>query len=84
MIESSELDWIVQKTAELLVDKIKDAPLTDRDIDLAFEMFARPRLEHLAASFESELERRQARDFIMMKLQERAKQLNAEHWHKTE
>lgn len=84
MIESSELDWIVQKTAELLADKVKDAPLTDRDINLAFDMFARPRLEHLNASFESELDRRQARDFIMMKLQDRAKQLNAEHWQKTE
>lgn len=83
MIESSELDWIVQKTVELLADKVKDAPLTDRDIDLAFEIFARPRLEHLSSSFESELERRQARDFIMMKLQERAKQLNAEHWQRT-
>ena len=81
MIES-ELDWIVQKSAELLADKVKDAPLTDRDIDLAFDMFARPRLEHLAESLGSELERRQARDFIMMKLQERAKQLNAEHWQK--
>jgi len=49
MIESSELDWIVQKTVELLVDKVKDAPLTDRDIDLAFEIFARPRLEHLSS-----------------------------------
>jgi len=83
MIESSELDWIVQKTVELLADKVKDAPLTDRDIDLAFEMFARSRLEHLNSSFETELERRQARDFIMMKLQERAKQLNAENWPKT-
>ncbi len=83
MIESSELDWIVQKTVELLVDKVKDGPLTDRDIDLAFEMFSRSRLDHLNSSFESDLERRQARDFIMMKLQERAKQLNAENWPKT-
>lgn len=84
MAESQELDWIVQKSAELLVDKVKDAPLTDRDIELAFDMFAKPRLEHLKESLGSELERRQARDFIMMKLQERVKQLNAEHWQKQE
>ncbi len=83
-MESSDLDAIVRKTTELLADKVKDGQITDQDIDLAFDMFARPRLEHLLTSFESELDRRQARDFIMMKLQERAKQLNAEHWQKTE
>ncbi len=84
MIESSELDWIVQKTAELLADKVKDAPLTDRDINLAFEVFARPRLANLSVSFETDLERNQARDLIMMKLNDRAKQLNAEVWKRTE
>jgi hypothetical protein len=84
MVEPSELDWIVQKATELLVDKVKDAPLADRDIELAFEMFAKPRLERLTGAFKSELERRQARDFIMMKLQDRAKQLNAEQWQKLE
>lgn len=84
MVELSELDWIVQKAAELLADKVKDAPLIDRDVELAFDAFARPRLEHLAESFGSEAEHRQAHDFIMMKLQERTKQLNAEHWQKGE
>jgi methyl coenzyme M reductase subunit C-like uncharacterized protein (methanogenesis marker protein 7) len=84
VVELSELDWIVQKAAELLADKVKDAPLTDRDVELAFDVLARPRLEHLANSFESDSERRQARDFIMVKLQERTKQLNAEHWQKRE
>ena len=84
MVEPSELDWIVQKATELLADKVKDAPLTDRDIELAFEMFAKPRLERLSNAFKTELERRQARDFIMMKLQERSKQLNAEQWQKGE
>jgi AAA+ ATPase superfamily predicted ATPase len=83
MVEQSELGWIAQKAAELLIDKVRDAPLTDRDIELAFEMFAKPRLERLSGFLQSELERRQAKDFIMMKLQERAKQLNAEHWQKT-
>ena len=80
LIESSELDWIVQKTAELLADKVKDGPLTDRDIKLAFEVFARPRLDNLGASFETDLERNQAQDLVMMKLNDRAKQLNAEVW----
>jgi hypothetical protein len=84
MVEQSELDWIAQKAAELLADKVKDSPLADRDIELAFDIFAKPRLARLSNSFQSELERRQARDFIMMKLQERAKQLNAEHWQKPE
>jgi hypothetical protein len=82
MVEQSELDWIAQKAAELLADKVKDAPLADRDIELAFDIFAGPRLERLSNSFRTELEGRQARDFIMMKLQERTKQLNAEHWPK--
>ena len=84
LIESSELDWIVQKTAELLADKVKDGPLTDRDINLTFDMFAKPRPENLATSFETDLEPVQARDLIMMKLNDRAKQLNAEQWEKTE
>jgi hypothetical protein len=67
-----------------LADKVKDAPLTDRDVELAFDVLARPRLEHLANSFGSDSERRQARDSIMVKLQERTKQLNAEHWQKRE
>ena len=84
MAEHSELDWIAQKASELLDDKVKDAPLSDRDIELAFEIFARPRLEKLSETFKSDLERRQAKDFIMMRLHERAKQLNAEQWQKPE
>ena len=80
MVESKALDWIAQKAAELLEDKVKDAPLTSRDIDMAFDAFARPRLEHLTKAADSEAERRQAYDFIIVKLQERTKQLNAEHW----
>jgi hypothetical protein len=30
---------MVQKASELLADKVKDAPISDRDIDPAFEMF---------------------------------------------
>jgi len=84
VVERSELDWIVQKATEILADKVKDSRLTDRDIELAFDMFAKPRLERLSNAFRSDLERRQARDFILMKLQERMKQLNAEQWQKLE
>ena len=84
MVDRSELDWIVQKATELLVDKVKDSLLTDHDIELAFNIFAKPRLERLSDAFKNDLEKRQARDFIIMKLQERMTQLNAEQWQKLE
>ena len=71
MAEQSELDWTVQKASELLADKVKDAPISDRDIDPAFEMSIKPRLEKIPESFTSELEHRRARDLV----QERAKRL---------
>lgn len=83
MVEQSELDWIAQKASELLADKVRDNPISDRDIEVAFEIFAKPRLEKLG-TLKGDLEQRQARDFIMMRLQERAKQLNAERWQKPE
>jgi len=84
MVEQSELDWIVQKASELLTDKVKDGPLTDRDIKLAFEIFAQPRLKRLSETFSDEQEQRRAVDHIMIKLQELARRLNAEHWKKGE
>jgi hypothetical protein len=82
MVEFSQLNWIVEKASELLSDKVKDAPLTDRDIDMAFDMFAKSRLHRLQSSFKSDFERAQAQDYVVMKLQERAKQLNSERWRK--
>lgn len=41
MAEQSELDWMVKK-AELLAAKVKDASISDRDMDLTFEMFIKP------------------------------------------
>jgi len=84
MVEGSELDWIVKKASELLADKVKDAPLTDRDIKLAFEIFAQPRLKRLSETFSDEKEQGRAVDHIMIKLQELARRLNAEHWKKSE
>jgi hypothetical protein len=82
MGDQSELDWIVQKASELLEDKVKDGPLTERDTKLAFEIFAEPRLKKLTSVFGTEREYRRAVDHIMIKLQEQAKKLNAEHWQK--
>ncbi|MFN4133350.1 MAG: hypothetical protein ACK4GQ_03165 [Candidatus Hadarchaeales archaeon] len=82
MVELSELNWIVEKASEMLSDKVKDGPLSDKDLEVAFELFAKPRLTTIESSFSSDLERAQARDYIMMKLQDRMKQLNSEHWRK--
>lgn len=82
MAELSQLNWVVEKASELLVDKVKEAPLTDRDVEMAYDMFAKSRLQHLEKSLPSDLDRAQARDYVVMKLQERAKQLNSEKWRK--
>ena len=66
------------KKAELLADKVKDAPTSDRDIDPAFEMFIKPRLEKIPESFTSELEHRRAKNLGT------GKTTNAERWQKTE
>lgn len=84
MVEQSELDWIVQKASELLVDKVKDGPLMDRDVKLAFEIFAQPRLRKFSETFTDEREQRRAVDHIIIKLEELARRLNMEHWKKSE
>jgi hypothetical protein len=84
MVEQSELDWIVQKASELLVDKVKDGPLMDRDVRLAFEIFAQPRLKKFSETFTDEKEQRRAVDHIIIKLEELARRLNMEHWKKSE
>jgi hypothetical protein len=81
-MDYSQLNWIVEKASELLSDKVKDNPLSDRDVEMAFDMFAKSRLQTLQSSLKSDLERTQAQDYVMMKLQERAKQMNAERWRK--
>jgi hypothetical protein len=82
MAEPQELDWIVQKASELLLDKVKDAPLTDRDIGLAFEIFARPRLKKLSDILMSRQEHQRAVKYITTKLREYAEELNSKHWPK--
>ena len=80
MRDFSQLDWIVEKASEVLVDKVKDAPLSDADVEMAFELFASKRLQQISRSLEGEADAVQARNYILMKLQERAKQLNLETW----
>lgn len=84
MVEQSELDWIVQKASKLLVDKVKDGPLTDNDVKIAFEIFVQPRLKRLSETFADDRERERAVNQIMTKLQEFAHRLNAEQWKKSE
>ena len=75
-----ELDWIVQKASELLADKVREAPITEGDIKLAFDIFAEPRLKKIANSFESEEEYTKAVNYVRVKLHEVAQKLNSENW----
>lgn len=77
---SSDIDWIVEKASELLVDKVNDGPLKEEDIDLAFEMFAQPRLKKIQDSFSDEDDYTEAANEVRVKLHEVAQDLNEEHW----
>jgi polyhydroxyalkanoate synthesis regulator phasin len=77
----SQLSWIIEKAAELLEDKVKEGPISERDVEIAFEIFARSRLEQIAQDLGPAREA-EAKDYILMKLRERARQLNAQHWGK--
>lgn len=76
----TDIDWIVEKASELLVDKVEDGPLKQEDIDLAFEMFAQPRLERISDSFDSDSEYTEAVNEVRVKLSEVANELNEENW----
>jgi hypothetical protein len=80
---TQELEWIAQKAAELLQDKVKEAPLTKRDIELALDVFAIPRLRKLN-ELDTEQKFKQAVDEIRAELGEQAVKLNMEHWKKGE
>ncbi|KXB00613.1 hypothetical protein AKJ48_00720 [candidate division MSBL1 archaeon SCGC-AAA261O19] len=79
-MEKPELDWIVEKASELLSDKVEDSPLKEEDVDLAFEIFADPRLKKVSKSFDSEEEYTKAVNYVRVKLHEIYKKLNEEHW----
>jgi hypothetical protein len=78
--EFSQLNWIVEKASELLADKVKDAPLSDRDVEIAFDIFARGRLDQLRGSFKDDFDEAQAKNYVLTKLHEKAKQLNTANW----
>ncbi len=76
----TDIDWIVEKASELLRDKVRDGPLKEEDIELAFEMFAQPRLEKMSDSFSDEEEFNEAVNKVRIKLHDAAKKLNKERW----
>ncbi len=77
---NSDIDWIAEKASELLVDKVEDAPLDEEDIDLAYEMFAQPRLEKVMDVSTDSDEFTKAENKVRVKLHEVAQELNEEHW----
>lgn len=77
---SSDIDWIVEKASELLMDKVEESPLEEEDIELAFEIFAEPRLRKISNSFSDRDEYTEAANRIRIRLHEIAKELNDEHW----
>lgn len=79
-MENVEIDWVVDKASELLADKIEEGPLTEEDINLAFEMFAKPRLRKMSDSFSDEEEYTEAENEVRVRLHEVANKLNEEHW----
>lgn len=79
-----ELEWIAQKAGELLQDKVKEAPLTKRDVELALDVFAIPRLKKLPRELNTEEKFKDAVEEIRKELREQAVKLNLERWQKEE
>lgn len=77
---STDIEWIVEKASELLVDKVEDGPLKEEDVDLAFDIFAEPRLNKIKDSFENEEEFNKAANKVRIKLHEFSQELNEEYW----
>lgn len=77
---TTDIEWIVEKASELLADKVNEGPLKEEDINLAFEIFAEPRLRKISDSFSDKDEYTEAANRVRVKLNETAKELNEEHW----
>lgn len=77
---TTDIEWIVEKASELLADKVNEGPLKEEDINLAFEIFAEPRLRKISDSFSDKDEYTEAANRVRVKLHETAKELNEEHW----
>lgn len=75
----TEIDWIVKKASALLEDKVLEDSLDEEDVDLAYQVFAEPRLRKISDSFgEEELKEVEAE--VMTRLREKAWDLNQKHW----
>ena len=81
---TQELEWITEKSAEILQDKVTSAPLTKQDVELALDVFAIPRLKKLSNELNTEEKFKDAVEEIRKELQERAIKLNLERWQKGE
>lgn len=79
-MSSDDVDWIVEKAAELLIDKVEDGPLKEEDINLAYQMFVEPRLRKISDSFSDVDEYTEATNEIRIRLHEIADELNRENW----
>lgn len=75
-----ELEGLLQRAYLALEDKVKEAPLTDKDLKMVFDVHIAPRLDRMGIS--DAFERKQIEDYIFSKLNDRSKQLNSEHWKK--
>jgi hypothetical protein len=78
-----EFEWIAQKAVELLQDKVREAPLTKQDVELALDVFAIPRLRKIGG-LDTEQKFRQAVEEMRAELGRQAVRLNIEQWKKEE
>lgn len=81
-MKNQELDWIVKKASELLSDKVRENPLKEEDINLAFELFAKTRLRRISNSFKNKEEYTKAVNYVQVKLNEISQKLNEKNWPK--
>lgn len=75
-----DIEWLLIKGYQALEEKVKEKPISNEDIKMAYEIYIRPRLEKM--SFADDFERRQVEDYILSKLSDRSKQLNSQQWGK--
>lgn len=79
-MEEADLDWVVDKASGLLYDKVKEGPLKEEDVDLAYVMIAERRLKKMFESSSSGGIYEDAREEVMSRLRKIALKLNDEYW----
>ncbi|GEM_PF-4522936 len=75
-----EIEGFLQRAYLALEEKVREGPLTDKDLRVVFEVHIAPRLERLGIS--DTFERKQLEDFVFSKLNDRSRQLNSQYWGK--